>query len=99
MLDGGRSVNADLVVFATGYQGAPSVVREVLGNDIADRVGEFAMVGPDREYGRLWRRTGVDQLWFMVSLGIGDGRFYSKLLALQLAAIEAGIMPVAEPNG
>jgi putative flavoprotein involved in K+ transport len=41
----------------------------------------------------------VDQLWFMVSLGIGDGRFYSKLLALQLAAIEAGIMPVAEPNG
>ena len=99
MLDGGRSLDADLVVFATGYQGAPSVVREVLGDDIADRVGEFAMVGPDREYGRLWRRTGVDQLWFMVSLGIGDGRFYSKLLALQLAAIEAGIMPVAEPNG
>ncbi|AUZ34543.1 NAD(P)/FAD-dependent oxidoreductase [Arthrobacter sp. PGP41] len=99
MLDGARSLNADLVVFATGYQGAPSVVREVLGDDIADRVGEFAMVGPDREYGRLWRRTGVDQLWFMVSLGIGDGRFYSKLLALQLAAMEAGIMPVAEPNG
>ena len=99
MLDGARPLNADLVVFATGYQGAPSVVREVVGDDIADRVGEFAVVGSDREYGRLWRRTGVDQLWFMVSLGIGDGRFYSKLLALQLAAMEAGLMPVAEPNG
>jgi putative flavoprotein involved in K+ transport len=99
MLDGARSLDADLVVFATGYQGAPSVVREVLGEDIADRVGEFAMVGPDRKYGRLWRRTGVDQLWFMVSLGIGDGWFYLKLLALQLAAMEAGIIPVAEPNG
>ncbi|MEV7607307.1 NAD(P)/FAD-dependent oxidoreductase [Paenarthrobacter sp. NPDC089322] len=96
LLDGDRTLDADLVVFATGYQGAPSVVRQVLGDDIADRVGEFAKVGADREYGRLWRRTGVEQLWFMVSLGIGDGRFYSKLLALQLAAMEAGTMPYAE---
>lgn len=96
LLDGDRSLAADLVVFATGYQGAPSVVRQVLGDDIADRVGEFAKVGADREYGRLWRRTAVDQLWFMVSLGIGDGRFYSKLLALQLAAMEAGTMPYTE---
>ena len=95
-LDGGRTLDADLVVFATGYHGAPSVVRAVLGDDIADRVGEFAKVGPDREYGRLWRRTEVEQLWFMVSLGIGDGRFYSKLLALQLAAMESGAMPLSE---
>lgn len=99
VLDGGRALEADLVVFATGYLGAPSVVREVLGDDIANRVGEFSKVGPDREYGRLWRRTAVDQLWFMVSLGIGDGRFYSKLLALQLAALDAGTMPRLEPNG
>lgn len=98
-LDGGRFLEADLVVFATGYLGAPAVVRAVLGDDIADRAGEFSRVGPDREYGRLWRRTGVDQLWFMVSLGIGDGRFYSKLLALQLAAMEAGTMPLEQPNG
>ncbi|MGW9415840.1 flavin-containing monooxygenase [Arthrobacter cupressi] len=99
VLDGGQSIEADLVVFATGYRGAPTVVREVLGDNIADRVGEFAMVGEDREYGRLWRRSGVDQLWFMVSLAIGDGRFYSKLLALQLAAMEAGTMPLTDPNG
>ncbi|WP_347109610.1 FAD-dependent oxidoreductase [Paenarthrobacter sp. S56] len=93
LLDGGQSLDADIVVFATGYHGAPSVVRQILGHEIADRVGEFAKVGSDREYGRLWRRTPVDQLWFMISLGIGDGRFYSKLLALQLAAMEAGDMP------
>ena len=56
-LEGGRFLDADLVVFATGYRGAPTVVREVLGDDIAEQVGEFAKVGPDREYGRLWRRT------------------------------------------
>lgn len=93
MLEGGKTLDADLVVFATGYRGAPTAVRDVLGNDIAERAGEFAKVSDDREYGRLWRRTDVDQLWFMISLGIGDGRFYSKLLALQLAAIEAGTIP------
>jgi putative flavoprotein involved in K+ transport len=93
MLESGKTIDADLVVFATGYRGAPTVVREVLGDDVARRVGEFAKVSDDREYGRLWRRSDVDQLWFMISLGIGDGRFYSKLLALQLAAIEAGTVP------
>lgn len=89
-LDDGTTVEADLVVFATGYRGATTAVREVLGDAIADDLGEFAHVGVDREYGRLWRHSGHDRLWMMISLGIGDGRFYSKLLALQIAAMEAG---------
>lgn len=31
----------------------------------------------------------------MIALGIGDGRFYSNLLALQIATIEAGTVPEA----
>lgn len=98
VLDSGEFLEADLVVFATGYLGAPTAVRKVLGDDIADRVGEFCKVGADREYGRLWRTSGVDQLWFMISLGIGDGRFYSKLLALQLAALNAGTASLPTPG-
>ncbi|MBT8158941.1 MULTISPECIES: hypothetical protein [Arthrobacter] len=67
----------------------------MLGDAVADQVGKFADVGEDREYGRLWRQTGVDKLWFMISLGIGDGQFYSKLLALQIAAMEAGTLSVS----
>ncbi|GAA0319532.1 flavin-containing monooxygenase [Kineococcus aurantiacus] len=90
VLDDGSTVPADLVVMAVGYRGPGTAAREVLGEEIADQLGEFAAVGPDREYGRLFRRSGIEGLWFMISLGIDSGRFYSKLLALQIAAAEAG---------
>jgi putative flavoprotein involved in K+ transport len=85
--DGG-TMDADLVIFATGYRGPTTAIRDVLGDEIADRLGEFANVGEDREFGRLWRQTGVERLWFMISLGLDAGRFYSQLLALQIAASE-----------
>lgn len=84
-----RVLPADLVVFATGYRGANTAPAEVLGPQVADELGQVARVGEDGEFGVLWRRTGVDGLWFMISLGIDNARFYSKLLALQIASDEA----------
>lgn len=89
VLSDGTTLDADLVVFATGYEPPTTAVRDVLGDAIADQLGEFASVGADGEYGSLWRRSGVDGLWFMISLSIEHGRFYSKHLALQIAADEA----------
>jgi putative flavoprotein involved in K+ transport len=94
-LDDGSEIDADLVIFATGYRGATTAIRDVLGDEIADNLGEFANVSGDREFGRLWRRSGMDRLWFMITLGLDAGRFYSKLLSLQIAAIEAGTMPIS----
>jgi putative flavoprotein involved in K+ transport len=91
LLDDGSTVDADLVVFATGYEPPTAAARQLLGDEIANQLGEFASVGDDGEYGSLWRRTGVEGLWFMVALSIEHGRFYSKHLALQIAAAEAGI--------
>ncbi len=95
-LDDGSTLDADLVVFATGYEPPTTSVREILGDEVANVVGEFAQVGNDREYGRLWRNCGLDRLWFMISLSFEHGRFYSKLLALQIAAIEAGTIPASK---
>lgn len=94
-LEDGQILDADLVVAATGYRGPETAVERLLGEEVAERLGRFADVGADREYGRLWRQSGIDRLWFMIALGIGDGRFYSNLLALQIAAIEAGTAPRA----
>ena len=92
-LDDGSTIEADLVVFASGYTGPDASARQILGDEIASKVEGFAKVGDDGEYGRLWRRSGIDGLWFMIALSIEHGRFYSKHLALQLAAIEKGIIP------
>jgi len=89
-LDNGSTIEADVVVFATGYEPPTAAARRILGDEVAEQLGEFAHVGDDQEYGRLWRHSGFDRLWFMIALSIEHGRFYSKLLALQIAAIEAG---------
>jgi putative flavoprotein involved in K+ transport len=91
----GSTIAADLVIFATGYRGPTTAIRETLGDEAADRLGEFAKVGEDREFGRLWRRSGIERLWFMITLGLDGARFYSKLLALQIASVEAGTMPAS----
>jgi putative flavoprotein involved in K+ transport len=94
-LDNGSTIDADLVVFATGYEPPTAAARQILGDEVADQLGEFAHVSDDLEYGRLWRHSGFDRLWFMIALSIEHGRFYSKLLALQIAAIEAGTVSPA----
>lgn len=95
-LDDGSTVDADLVVFATGYQPPTAAARQILGDEAADKLGEFAQVSDDGEYGRLWRHSGLDRLWFMIALSIEHGRFYSRLLALQIAAIEAGTISASK---
>lgn len=94
--DGEKLLDADLVICATGYLGPDAVVEQLLGADVARRLGSFFDVGEDREYGRLWRDSGIDHFWFMIALGIGDGRFYSNLLALQIAAEITGVTPEIE---
>lgn len=92
VLEGDNALEADVVIFATGYEPPTASARAILGDEIADKVGQFADVADDREYGSLWRNCGIPGLWFMTSLSIEHGRFYSKHIALQIAAAKAGII-------
>jgi cation diffusion facilitator CzcD-associated flavoprotein CzcO len=84
-LTDGSSVDADLVVFATGYENQQEGVRRLLGSEIADRVGPIW--GHDDNYvmRNMWQRTAQPALWIMGGSLI-DCRLYSKFLALQIAA-------------
>ena len=92
-LNNGSVLDADVVIFATGYKSVEDAARPLLGDEVVDSLGNFSEVAEDLEYRGLWRRSGKQGLWFMVSMGIFYGRFYSKLLALQIKAIEEGIAP------
>ena len=96
VLADGTTIDADVVVFATGYRRAKESNRSVLG-DFVDGLPELNTVGPDREIVGLWRHSGIDRLWFMFASGILYGRFYSSLLALQIKAVEEGLMPASAP--
>ena len=83
---------ADLLVLATGYHTQQDLVRRLLGDDVADRVGQIWGFGPDGEMANMWKRTPQEGLWFIAG-GLGQCRIYSKYLALQIKAIEEGLLP------
>ncbi len=90
-LRGGRVVEADLLVLATGYKNQQEVVRLSLGDAVADRVGPVWGFDAGGELRNMWRPTAQEGLWFTAG-SLAQCRIYSKCLALQIQARLQGIV-------
>jgi cation diffusion facilitator CzcD-associated flavoprotein CzcO len=88
----GEIIVADLVVLATGYKGQEHLVRKLFGDGVADRVGPIWNFGDNQELRNMYVRTAQPGLWFMAG-SLAQSRINSKYLALQIRAIEAGLLP------
>jgi len=89
-LSDGSAVNAELFVLATGYKGPDHLVGELFGADVAARVGRvWGFDAATSELANMWRRTGQPGLWFTAG-AFSQARIYSRFIALQIDAIEAG---------
>ncbi len=95
----GTELDADLVVFATGYRSMNGLAADIVGQDVADTVGKVWGLGSDTtkdpgpwegEQRNMWKPTQQQNLWFHGG-NLHQSRFYSLYLALQLKAREAGI--------
>jgi len=91
LLTDGETVPADLIVLATGYFPQDELVRRTLGPDIADRVGPVWGIGADGELRNMYTRTPQRGLWFMAG-SLPQCRIKSKWLALQIKAVELGLL-------
>ena len=89
------SQKADVVVYATGYENMREVARLLLGDEVADQCEPVWGVDDEGEMSGIWRRSGYDGLWFMGG-NLSLVRPYSKVLALQIKAIEVDLMLVSE---
>jgi putative flavoprotein involved in K+ transport len=92
VLDDDFELPADIVVLATGFGNIRDSSRHLLG-DLIDELPEIGGMDEGRGLIGLWRPSGHDRLWFAIAMGIFLGRFNSKFLALQIKAIEEGIIP------
>ena len=90
-LEDGREIEADLVVLATGYKNMRETSRRLFGDEIADRCPDVLGIGEDGEIGGLYRRTGAPGFWFMAG-PLAWVRIYSKHLALQIVALQEGVI-------
>ncbi len=88
----GDTLAADLIVLATGYKGQEVLVRKLFGEDVAARVGPIWGFGDEQELRNMFTRSAQSGLWFIAG-SFAQCRIYSKYLALQIKACEAGLLP------
>jgi cation diffusion facilitator CzcD-associated flavoprotein CzcO len=88
----GETLAADLIVLATGYKGQEHLVRKLFGNEVADRVGPIWGYGEGQELRNMYTRTAQPGLWFIAG-SLAQCRINSRYLALQIKAIEEGLLP------
>ncbi|CAN6640893.1 hypothetical protein TRVA0_018S01530 [Trichomonascus vanleenenianus] len=86
----GTSLKADIVVLATGYQNMRSTAAKIFGDALGDKLNDVWGLDGEYELNTVWRASGHPRFWFMGG-NLALCRFYSKRLALQIAAEEANL--------
>jgi cation diffusion facilitator CzcD-associated flavoprotein CzcO len=97
-MKGGETLKADLIVLATGYKPQEHLVRKLFGEAVTARVGPIWGFGDGQELRNMYTRTGQPGLWFIAG-SLAQCRINSKYLALQIKAIEEGLLPRTPRHG
>ncbi len=99
VLADGTVLPADVVVYATGFGSMNGWAADLMGQDVADKVGKVWGLGSDTakdpgpwegEQRNMWKPTQQPNLWFHGG-NLHQSRHYSLYLALQLKARHEGI--------
>jgi len=90
-LEDGTVLEGDILVFATGFRHIRDSIKEVCGPDVAEKVGKVWGLDAEGDLQGVWRQTGHPRLWVAAG-GLSQARMHSLHLALQIKAIEEGII-------
>ena len=99
VLSDGTELEADLVVYATGYGSMNGWAADLISPEVADKVGKVWGLGSNTtkdpgpwegEQRNMWKPTQQHALWFHGG-NLHQSRHYSQYLSLQLKARMEGI--------
>ncbi|MEM7547784.1 MAG: NAD(P)/FAD-dependent oxidoreductase [Pseudomonadota bacterium] len=95
----GTTLDADVIVYATGYSSMNGWAADLISQEVADKVGKVWGLGSDTpkdpgpwegEQRNMWKPTQQEALWFHGG-NLHQSRHYSLFLSLQLKARMEGI--------
>jgi putative flavoprotein involved in K+ transport len=99
LLSDGTELQADLIVYATGYGSMNGWAAKLISQEVADKVGKCWGLGSNTtkdpgpwegEPRNMWKPTHQENLWFHGG-NLHQSRFWSQFVALQLKARREGI--------
>jgi len=91
LLQNGSIVPADVIVLGTGYYPQSELVRRALGDKLVVQIGPVWGEDKDGELANMFKRTPHEGVWFIAG-SLTQARVYSKYMALQIKAIEEGLI-------
>jgi len=99
VLSDGSELEADVIVYATGYGSMNHWLADLVSPEVADRVGKVWGLGSNTtkdpgpwegELRNMWKPTNQPQLWIHGG-NLHQSRHYSQFLSLQLKARYEGL--------
>jgi putative flavoprotein involved in K+ transport len=99
ILNDGTKLDADVIIYATGYGSMNGWVADIVDQETADKVGKCWGLGSDTpkdpgpwegEQRNMWKPTQQEALWFHGG-NLHQSRHYSQFLSLQIKARMEGI--------
>ena len=91
LMKDGAIEKADLIVMATGYRSPSDVIKNLLGEEIAEKIGPVWGMDEGGEMCNMYKPTPQKGLWF-IGGGFAQSRVWSHYVALQIKARESGII-------
>ena len=86
----GSTLEADVVVFATGFEGNMRIVAaQFLDEEVVEKMDDFYQFDAEGEVIGAWRPQQQPNIWY-AGADLGAARFFSRFLALQIKADLAG---------
>lgn len=102
VFEDGSTLEADVIVFAIGYENMRETARKIFGDKVAESVSDVWDFNDECEIATMWQshvyifpvstltvESGHEGFWFMGG-NLALARVYSRFLALQIKAIELG---------
>jgi cation diffusion facilitator CzcD-associated flavoprotein CzcO len=91
VLHDGTALEADAVIFATGFANMREGFRQLLGAGVTDDVATVWGLDEGGELRTTFRHSGHERLWVFAG-NIGQCRYYSRPVAVMIKAIERGLL-------
>ncbi|KAJ3804067.1 hypothetical protein F5876DRAFT_91876 [Lentinula aff. lateritia] len=88
--DDGSHLEADVIIFATGFGEARVSMRRICGEEAYKKMKPVWGMDDEGEMQGMYKDMGIPGLWCMMG-NLALCRFYSKHVALQIKAMETGI--------
>ena len=87
----GSKLDADVIIYATGFEGnMRSVTEKIVGSKVAEQLEDFWQVDAEGELLGVWKPMRHPNIWYTGGT-IGQARFFARFLAIQIKAEIEGV--------